>query len=108
MRRSYMIEELSKSQIDRLGERIRKGNITESDLRLLDQYRLSFTAAHEIVVQTIREELHIEPTGRPAKSRTSISDKLRRESIRLTQIQDITGCRLVVSDIIEQDRIVEF
>src|SRR5438552_3519819 len=107
MQRSYMIEELSKSQIDRLGERLRKEDITESDLRLLDQYRLSFTAAHEIVVQTIREELHIDPTGRPAKSRTSISDKLRRESIRLTQIQDITGCRLVVPDVAVQESVVQ-
>jgi len=29
-----MIEEVSKSQIDRLGERLRKRNITENDLRL--------------------------------------------------------------------------
>jgi putative GTP pyrophosphokinase len=32
---------------------------------------------------------------------------LRRESIRLTQIQDIAGCRLVVPDVAEQDRVVE-
>lgn len=49
----------------------------------------------------------LEPTGRPAKSTTSISDKLRRESIRLTQIQDIAGCRLIVSDIAEQEKVVQ-
>jgi putative GTP pyrophosphokinase len=32
---------------------------------------------------------------------------LRRESIRLTQIQDIAGCRLIVSDIAEQERVVQ-
>ena len=36
----------------------------------------------------------------------SISDKLSRESIRLSQIQDIAGCRLTVSDIQEQERVL--
>jgi hypothetical protein len=86
-----MAREVSKTQIDRLGDRLRKGNISEADLRLLDQYRRSFTEAYEVVVGTIRKKLALEPTGRPAKSTTSISEKLRRESIRLTQIQDIAG-----------------
>jgi ppGpp synthetase/RelA/SpoT-type nucleotidyltranferase len=102
-----MAKELTKTQIDRLGDRLKKGNITEADLRLLDQYRRSFTPAYEIVVGTIRKDLALEPTGRPAKSTTSISDKLRRESIRLTQIQDIAGCRLTVTDIAEQDSVVQ-
>lgn len=102
-----MTEEVSKTQIDRLGDRLKKGNLTEADLRLLDDYRLSLATAHEIVIRTIQEKLRLEPTGRPAKSRTSISEKLRRESIRLTQIQDIAGCRLVVADVVEQDRVVE-
>jgi ppGpp synthetase/RelA/SpoT-type nucleotidyltranferase len=102
-----MAKELTKSQIDRLGDRLKKGNITEADLRLLDLYRRSFTPAYEIVVGTIRQDLALEPTGRPAKSTTSISDKLRRESIRLTQIQDIAGCRLTVADIAEQDAVVQ-
>ncbi|HEV2707150.1 MAG TPA: hypothetical protein VGV59_14610, partial [Pyrinomonadaceae bacterium] len=63
--------------------------------------------AYEIVVGTIRKELALEATGRPAKSTTSICDKLRRESIRLTQIQDIAGCRLIVADIAHQDAVVQ-
>ena len=102
-----MTKGLSKTQGDRLGDRLRKGDISEADLRLLDQYRRSFTEAYEIVVGAIRRELGLEPTGRPAKSTTSISDKLRRESIRLTQIQDIAGCRLIASDIAEQDMVVQ-
>lgn len=105
--RASMAKEISKTQIDRLGDRLKKGNITEADLRLLDQYRRSFTPAYEIVVGTIRQDLALEPTGRPAKSTTSISEKLRRESIRLTQIQDIAGCRLTVTDIAEQDSVVQ-
>lgn len=102
-----MTREMTKTQIDRLGERLRKGNISDDDLRLLDLYRRSFSEAYEIVVGTVRSELGLEPTGRPAKSTTSISDKLRRESIRLTQIQDIAGCRLTVPDIANQESVVQ-
>jgi putative GTP pyrophosphokinase len=102
-----MERELSRTQIDRLGDRLRKGHLTDDDLQLLDQYRRSFTEAYEWVAPTIRYRTGLEPTGRPAKSTTSIVEKLRRESIRLTQIQDIAGCRLVVAEIAEQDFLVE-
>jgi ppGpp synthetase/RelA/SpoT-type nucleotidyltranferase len=98
---------LSKTQIDRLGERLKKGEITADDLRLLDTYRRSLADAYDEVVGAIRKELGLGPTGRPAKSTTSISDKLRRESIRLTQIQDIAGCRLIVPDIANQNQVVQ-
>jgi ppGpp synthetase/RelA/SpoT-type nucleotidyltranferase len=97
---------LSKTQIDRLGERLKKGSPCDDDLRLLDEFRRSFGPAYESVIRTIREKLHLEPTGRPAKSTTSITEKLRRESIRLSQIQDIAGCRVIVADIVAQDRSV--
>lgn len=97
----------SKTQIDRLGERLKKGNISDDDLRLLDVYRRSFSEAYEFVVGAIKNDLGLAPTGRPAKSTTSIADKLRRESIRLTQIQDIAGCRLIVSDINNQETTVQ-
>ncbi|MDX6612198.1 MAG: pyrophosphokinae [Blastocatellia bacterium] len=98
--------EMSKTQIDRLGDRLRKENIQEADLRLLDVYRRSFAEAYEDVVGRIRDQLALEPTGRPAKSTTSISDKLRRETIRLSQMQDIAGCRVIVPNIESQDKIV--
>ncbi|MDQ3745163.1 MAG: hypothetical protein M3444_12340 [Acidobacteriota bacterium] len=101
-----MTKEVSKTQVDRLGERLKRGNITEEDLRLLDQYRRSFAEAYETVVGVVRDKLRLEPTGRPAKSTTSIADKLKRESIRLTQIQDIAGCRIIVADIAEQESVV--
>jgi putative GTP pyrophosphokinase len=81
--------DLSKTQIDRLGDRLREGCPTDADLTFLDEYRLSFVPAYETVVRIVREELHLESTGRPAKSISSLLDKLNRESIRLTQVQDI-------------------
>ncbi len=97
---------LSRTQIDHLGNRLRRGLIGDADLRMLDEYRRSFGEAYANVVQSIRQQLHLEPTGRPAKSTSSIIEKLRRESIRLTQVQDIAGCRLIVPDIVEQERVM--
>lgn len=102
-----MTKAFSKTQIDRLGDRLKKGEMSEADLQMLDEYRRSFAEAFGFLVRTIRKELALEPTGRPAKSTSSICEKLRRESIRLTQIQDIAGCRLIVPDIASQETIVQ-
>jgi putative GTP pyrophosphokinase len=60
-----------------------------------------------MIVGRIRNTLELEPTGRPAKSTPSIIEKLQRESIRLSQIQDIAGCRVVVANVIVQDLVVQ-
>jgi len=97
----------SKTQIDQLGDRLRKGEVSEQDLRLLESYRLSFREAYEEVVACIRNTLQLDPGGRPAKSTSSVIEKLRRETVRLSQMQDIAGCRLVVRDVIAEDQVVE-
>ncbi|MCE5231106.1 hypothetical protein LLG95_16135 [bacterium] len=107
-----MTEILSKSKIDQLGERLKRGASSEADLILLDDYRQSFGEAYEQVLRTVAIILHerkmgTAPTGRAAKSTESIIAKLRRESIRLSQMQDIAGCRVVVQDVIEQDKLVK-
>lgn len=96
---------LSKSQLDKLGEKLKDGGVSEEDLRYLNDYKLSFAKAHEEVITSIKTRLRLEPTGRSAKSTTSIADKLKRESIRLTQIQDIAGCRLIVEDLNGQEQV---
>jgi putative GTP pyrophosphokinase len=82
---------ISNTQIDRLGDRLRSEKITDADLQLLSEYRLSFGPAYEGVADVLRNSLKLEPTGRPEKSTSSIADKLRRESLRLRQMQDIAG-----------------
>src|SRR5437763_11759165 len=101
-----LIVRLTKGQVDRLGDRLRKGDIGDDDLRLLDNYRRSFSEAYEIVVGQIRDQLELEPTGRQEKTTPSIKAKLRRQSIRLSQMQDIAGCRIVVTDLLTQDEAV--
>ncbi len=98
---------VSKSQIDRLGERLRCETISDDDLREMDRYRRSFNEAYDIVISAIQAKLTLLPTGRK-KTNSSIIAKLKRlPTIGLTQMQDIVGCRMIVSNVLEQDDIVE-
>jgi putative GTP pyrophosphokinase len=85
---------------------MRRGSPSTSDLRLLDEYRKSFGPAHEVVIAEVRQGLVVEVAGRPAKSTVSLVEKLRRETIRLSQIQDVAGCRAIVSGPTEQELLV--
>jgi putative GTP pyrophosphokinase len=76
---------ISKTQVDRLGDRLKHDRVDAADLRLLDEYRRSFGDAYSAVVSTIRQQLALDPTGRRAKSTGAIVDKLRRESIRSSE-----------------------
>jgi GTP pyrophosphokinase len=97
--------EPSKSQLDKLGHRLREGLTAEKDLRALDDYRRSFRKSYEAVEAALRH-LQVEKFGRPAKTTLSIVEKLNRQKIRLTQIQDIAGIRLVCGDAPDQDLLV--
>ena len=97
---------LTKAQVDRLGERLKKGNPSDEDVQTLDAYRRTFADAHQHVMSVLHDDLRLEPAGRSAKTTKSIVDKLQRESARLSQIQDIAGCRVVVPGIQEQDHLV--
>jgi len=99
-----VVELLSKSQIDRLGEKLRTETYGEDELRLLDEYRRTFGPPYDEVVDRLEKVLDVPVSGRPAKSTNSIIEKLNRESIRLSQMQDIAGCRIVVPDIVQQNR----
>jgi ppGpp synthetase/RelA/SpoT-type nucleotidyltranferase len=96
---------LSTSQLNKLGERLRKGQPTDDDLRALDTFRLSFAAACEQVFREL-SQLGLKPVSRPAKSTASIIAKLNRERSRLSKMQDIAGCRVEVDNMAEQDRMV--
>lgn len=97
---------LTRSQADALGNRIRHGELTDDDRRLLLELRASYLPAYQQVTGKIRE-LGLRPTGRPEKTPESIVNKLRRRPTRLSTIQDIAGCRIVVADVRVQDVVVE-
>ena len=95
---------MKRSEVDKLGERLRH-DVTVDDLTMLDAYRRGFRESYDSVIDRIRSEFGLEASGRPAKSTPAIVDKLRRGSMRLTQMQDIAGCRIVVQDITAQGRL---
>ncbi len=74
---------------------------------MLDAYRLSHRFVYDTVVGTIRSNIVLEPTGRPGKSTGAIVSKLNRQKTRLSQMQDIAGCRILVADLLAQDRAVD-
>ncbi|HST66974.1 MAG TPA: hypothetical protein VLM05_17470, partial [Mycobacteriales bacterium] len=99
---------LSKTQVDKLGERLRKADVpSDEDLRLLSGFREERRAAMDAATSGL-SEIGGTVQARRLKTINSIVDKLRRESARLSQVQDIAGLR-IVSHLTrtEQDRIVE-
>ena len=92
----------SKAEIIRLGNRLREDNETQDDLKLLDQFRESFGEDFKIVIKKLREIIDDEDciiNDRQTKTRKSIKDKLKRmKSLKLTQMQDIRGCRIVIRE----------
>ncbi len=98
-----MAQTFSKTQIDKLGERLKRDQVSNEDLSMLSQYCDSFAEPYAEVVRIIRKHLASVSTGREAKSHMSIMAKLKRESIRLSQIQDIAGCRIVVGYLSQQN-----
>ena len=58
---------VSKSQIDRLGERLKAGAYRDEDLQELDAYRQTFVDAYTVVTNRIRAELGLEASGRASR-----------------------------------------
>ena len=101
-----MAKVLSTSQLNKIGERLRKNLETEDDLRELDQFRVSFETAYQQIFDELTR-MGLNPGGRPQKTTPSIIAKLERERTRLSRMQDIAGCRVVVPTLVEQDRVVD-
>jgi ppGpp synthetase/RelA/SpoT-type nucleotidyltranferase len=97
----------SKTQIDKLGERLRCGELINDDLQMLDGYRREFVQVYVTVLNKLQHaNFDGEVSGRAAKTTESIIQKLQRhqtKSVRLSQVQDICGLRIVVETIPHQD-----
>lgn len=94
-------------EIDRIGERLRSGSASEADYGVLRQWAITFQPAVAEVMELLRSQLGVEPSDRPLKSELSIARKLReRPKMRLSQMRDIAGCRVVVNDLVEQRDVI--
>jgi hypothetical protein len=98
---------LSKSHLDRLGSRLRNEDApSDEDLVLLNRYRERFVGANDLVMSTLAGASRFSVESRH-KSVPSIVAKLRRrQPARLSAVQDIAGCRIIVPDTIDQDELV--
>ena len=98
--------DLSKTQIDALGDRLRREEPElPDDLNAYISYATEFADALEEVDKAVADS-GLEIATSRFKSLASTVAKLRRQSIRLTQIEDIAGCRVVVDALTEQDEAV--
>lgn len=98
---------LSNSQIDKIGGKLKANDIDVDCLTKLEAFRSLYVDSYRFVEGTLVDKMGCRITGRPSKSTVAIAEKLRRESIRLNQIQDIAGCRVLVPDLASQDSLVE-
>lgn len=96
---------ISKNQIDKLGHCLRGGEIDAGILRRLDSVRSQYSEAYLKVESVLADRLGYKLAGRPFKSTLAIIEKLKRESSRLSQMQDIAGCRVIAQNITHQDDI---
>jgi ppGpp synthetase/RelA/SpoT-type nucleotidyltranferase len=85
---------ISRSQLDRLGDRLASEEPSEADYALLG----TVLAAYDVAlaeVQAALEQLGLVVTGR-LKTTGTLIEKLRREqSMKLKGVQDVAGCRII-------------
>jgi ppGpp synthetase/RelA/SpoT-type nucleotidyltranferase len=98
---------MSKSQLEKLGLRLRKAETPSADdLQLLEKFRAAHDPALASVDSTLRA-MGLHPTSR-LKTVGTIIDKLVREKTRLGTMHDVAGVRIVENVTLGgQDELVE-
>jgi ppGpp synthetase/RelA/SpoT-type nucleotidyltranferase len=104
---------LSGNAIKKLGKKLRDGTAGIEELNLLDVYRAEFEPllleTCENIVSLLNGEIKFLVAGRMKRTK-SIIRKLARDSnagMDLSRMGDLVGLRIIVSDILEQDRAIE-
>lgn len=98
---------MTKSQINKLGERLRKTvELDTETLSRLQEFRAIYDKPMSKAQELLRE-MGFEATSR-LKTNNTIIEKLRREKTRLSEIQDIGGLRVVITgDLARQNSVVK-
>lgn len=92
-------DELTRSQIEHLGDRLRNGPASADDIARLDHFKSAVmfrTNAFADRVAEIAAQNSYAFSKRLQKTNPSIIDKLRRTSVELSRMQDIAACRVLV------------
>jgi ppGpp synthetase/RelA/SpoT-type nucleotidyltranferase len=105
------VPELSRSQIDKLGRRLRRagvGGLSDADRNLLEQLIASHGPALAAVQERLSEELGVHVTSRTKTTGTLVEKLQRNRGMALSRMQDIAGVRLVMEmNRSEQDELVD-
>jgi ppGpp synthetase/RelA/SpoT-type nucleotidyltranferase len=111
-------QHMTKSQIDKLGDLLRAGQRDDVVYRMMADLYASYadaafrthTALNDAIAQSGvpvgPDGIDPVPVPRTTKTLASIVAKLARERMRLSAMQDIIGCRIVVSDRRDQEILV--
>jgi putative GTP pyrophosphokinase len=100
---------VTKSQVDKIGERLRAGDTSDEVRIQLEEYRSGFRVVDSAAVSLIGSLgfRRLDLSRRVGKSTPSIIAKLQRErTLRLSQMQDIAGCRIIVDYLSEQNELI--
>lgn len=107
---------LSKSRIDKAGRSLANpGELTIESMELeedFDEYRISHLEPLSLTTLELQNWLHGYGSSyyiaQRVKRKPQIVRKLRRLSVRLTQLQDIGGCRIIVENNENVDQLISF
>ena len=97
---------LNNNQIDKLGKRLQcdtQDINRQKDLELLEEFRQTYRNVADRIYQLINETLNdhqdkLTVVERKRKTKNSIIEKLcRLQNSKLSRMQDIAGCRIVVN-----------
>jgi ppGpp synthetase/RelA/SpoT-type nucleotidyltranferase len=107
---------LSKSRIDKAGRSLaHPAELTIEAMELeedFDEYRISHLEPLSLTTLELQQWLHgyggSYYIAQRVKRKPQIVRKLRRLSVRLTQLQDVGGCRIIVENNEDVDRLIGF
>lgn len=98
----------SNSQVDQLGSRLRAAGapnrVSDADQEMYGAFREAFHPALEEVHDVIAA--HLPQGGRLKTLESTVAKLVRQPTVRLSQIQDIAGTRLIVDVLSAQDAAV--
>ncbi len=94
---------LSRSQIRRAGERLRRDETpSDADRRIYAEYRETFEEPLREVGETIRRLVADAPIQSRLKRFETVVEKLRGRAHDLSRLEDIAGCRVILPTMVEQ------
>ena len=103
---------IPRNQVRKAGKQIAEGNVDATNLRIIEAYRESFDDAligssDELNSLLVRKSLRFLLSGRPKRIKSIVRKLIRAKNMDVTNMADMIGIRILVSDITMQDEIIK-